>query len=68
MAHPMRKHSRARRDKRRSQWKLTLAGTTQCLQCGKRILPHRVCASCGYYRGKQVIVVAKKKKKEARAK
>jgi large subunit ribosomal protein L32 len=28
-----------------------------CAQCGARIMQHRVCPSCGYYKGKQVLTV-----------
>ena len=58
MALPKRKHSKARRDKSRTHWKLTVANLTKCPQCAHAILSHRVCPSCGYYRGRQVLVVA----------
>ena len=63
MAHPTRKHTRARRGKRRAHWNLTPATTTQCTQCAQRIRTHRVCPHCGYYRGKAVIAI--KVKQEA---
>ena len=28
-----------------------------CAQCGAHIKPHRVCPSCGYYKGRQVVSV-----------
>lgn len=62
MALPKRKHSKSRRDKSRTHWKLRLQSLSKCPQCAKPALPHRVCASCGYYRGRQVLVVAEKKK------
>ena len=65
MANPMRKHSRSRRDKRRANWKLTLPSLSKCPQCGKMLIPHRVCPQCGFYRGKQIIEVKEKKKKTA---
>lgn len=56
MAVPKRKVSKARRDKRRSNnWKLVLPGMIKCPKCGEIILSHRVCKSCGYYGGKEVI-------------
>ena len=61
MALPKRKHSKARRDKSRTHWKLTVASTTKCPQCAQPVLPHRVCPHCGSYRGRQVLVIAKKK-------
>jgi len=65
MALPKRKHSKARRDKSRTHWKLALPTTSKCTQCGQVVLPHHVCSHCGYYRGRQVIVVPSKTKEEA---
>ena len=63
MALPKRKHSKARRDMSRTHWKLALPTLTKCAQCAKPVAPHRACPHCGYYRGRQVIVVAEKKNK-----
>ena len=57
MAVPKRKVSKARRDKRRANWKLTNPGMVKCPQCQEYKLPHRVCMSCGSYDGKEVIKV-----------
>lgn len=65
MAHPTRKHTKARRDKSRMHWKLRVPSTTQCGQCGRRILPHRACPQCGQYRGRQVVAIRVKKDKAA---
>ena len=63
MALPKRKHSKARRDKSRTHWKLKVISLTNCPQCAKPILPHRVCPQCGYYRGRQVVLIQEKPKK-----
>jgi large subunit ribosomal protein L32 len=67
MPNPKRKHSKSRRDKRRSaNSKLYMANLSVCPQCGKLRLPHRVCPHCGYYNGKPVLVIEapeEKKKK-----
>ncbi len=56
MAVPKRKHSKARRDKRRSNvWKIKVPALMKCPQCGEFKLPHRVCKACGYYKGREVI-------------
>lgn len=55
MAVPKRKTSKARRDKRRANWKLVIPGMVACPQCGEYKMPHRVCKACGYYNGKEVI-------------
>ena len=57
MAVPKRKVSKARRYKRRANWKLTIPGMVKCPQCQEYKLPHRVCMSCGSYDGKEVIKV-----------
>ena len=56
MAVPKRKLSRARRDKRRSSvWKLEMPTLAKCPQCGEWKVPHKVCGSCGFYKGREVI-------------
>lgn len=56
MAVPKRKHSKARRDKRRSSvWKLDAPTLVTCNQCGSYRLPHQACGSCGFYKGREVI-------------
>ena len=60
MAVPKRKLSKARRDKRRSNvWKLSAPTLVKCPQCGELKVPHQECGRCGYYKGKEVINVAK---------
>ena len=54
MAVPKRKTSKARRDKRRANWKVSMPGMTECPQCGAEV-SHRVCKECGFYNKKQVI-------------
>jgi len=63
MALPKRKHSKARRDKSRTHWKLAMPSMTMCPQCAQPVVPHRVCGRCGYYRGRQVLVVREKAKR-----
>ena len=58
MAHPKRKSSKARRDKRRaSNFKLSAPAIVECPQCHEMKLAHRVCKSCGFYKGVEVIKV-----------
>lgn len=60
MANPKRRHSKARRDKRRTHDALSRPGTSVCANCGEVKLAHRVCPSCGQYRGRDVIEVEDK--------
>ena len=62
MAVPKGKISKARRNSRRANWKLSLPGIVECPQCHQMKLAHRVCKRCGYYDGKQVIVMDEEKK------
>jgi large subunit ribosomal protein L32 len=55
MAVPKRRTSKARRDKRRANWKLAVPGFSECPRCHEPKLPHRVCKACGYYKNKEVI-------------
>ncbi len=53
---PKRKHSKARRNTRRSNvWKIKVPAFSRCEECGALKLIHRVCKSCGYYKGREVI-------------
>lgn len=54
MAVPKRRHSTTRRNKRRSHDSITLPNPVACPQCGEAKLAHRVCPSCGTYKGRQV--------------
>lgn len=37
-----------------------------CPQCKARIVPHKVCPSCGYYGGREVIAVEVARSKKSR--
>jgi len=50
---PKRRISRTRRDKRRTHWKMTRPVFSTCSHCGQPARPHRVCTSCGFYRGRE---------------
>ncbi|HJO03472.1 MAG TPA: 50S ribosomal protein L32 [Acidobacteriota bacterium] len=55
MALPKRRHSRTRRDKRRTHDALRRPAQSLCPECGRAKQPHRACAHCGTYRGRQVV-------------
>jgi large subunit ribosomal protein L32 len=55
MPNPKRKHSKQRRDKRRTHYKMGLPTLAKCSNCGATIRYHYVCPECGYYRGKKAI-------------
>jgi large subunit ribosomal protein L32 len=57
MPNPKRRHSRARRDKRRAHDALSRPAVSRCSNCDEARLPHRVCPHCGYYKGREVVEV-----------
>lgn len=67
MALPKRKHSKARRDKSRTHWKLTTPSLSKCAQCGAALISHRVCTTCGFYRGRRVLVIRARKPAEPKS-
>jgi large subunit ribosomal protein L32 len=62
--HPKRKHSKGRRDRRRSQDALKAASLVVCSNCGAKRLPHTVCPNCGFYKGREVVQPKKEKKSD----
>ena len=57
---PRQRHTKSRRNRRRSHQALKVLGLTKCLKCGQPILPHQACKNCGTYKSRQVIDVMKK--------
>ncbi len=55
MAHPKRKRSTPRRDKRRTHYHAGAPTYVTCPNCGTTVLYHRVCNECGYYKGELAI-------------
>lgn len=59
MGVPKKRTSKMRRNRRRAaNSKLREAiQVILCPKCNEPVLPHRACAACGYYRGREVIAV-----------
>ena len=69
MAAPKQKHTKSRRNKRRSHQTLNKKHFSFCPKCGYPVLPHRLCWNCGTYAGREVVdVLAKLTKKERKKK
>jgi large subunit ribosomal protein L32 len=59
MAVPKKKKSKAKvRAGRASNWRLTASARSVCPRCTTVKLPHTVCPTCGWYKGRQAIDVA----------
>lgn len=57
MGVPKRKKSKSRKRQRQRSHRRETVAPQRCPKCGAPRLPHRVCPSCGYYRGRQVVTV-----------
>jgi large subunit ribosomal protein L32 len=57
MAVPKGKISKQRKRKRRGAMKAEMPTVNRCPKCGDPRIPHRVCPSCGTYKGVQVVDV-----------
>jgi len=54
---PKKKHSKKRQGGRSAHFTLRPGSLAECSQCHSARLPHRVCPTCGYYNGREVISV-----------
>lgn len=61
MAVPKGKVSKARRNSRKANWKISTPSIVECPHCHDYKLPHQACKKCGYYDGKEVVKVEKEK-------
>lgn len=59
MAVPKKKTSKSRKNMRRAHDFMTVPNLSVCPQCKSPKMPHRVCPSCGTYKGKEVAGVVK---------
>lgn len=61
----VKKHTKGKRNRRRSHLALKKTFLAVCGKCEREVLPHHICAYCGHYNGRQIIdVLAKLDKKE----
>ena len=54
---PKNKSSKARRDSRRANWKMSAPNLVKCSKCGALMMPHRVCKACGSYNKREIVKV-----------
>ena len=64
MAVPKRKQSKTRKRTRRAHDHVTMPNLSKCSHCHEPIIPHRVCPYCGFYKGKSIVPIIEKAKKE----
>jgi large subunit ribosomal protein L32 len=59
MPNPVKRHSKTRRNTRRANDFLTAPAASLCPQCNEVKLPHRACAKCGTYKGREITPIEK---------
>jgi large subunit ribosomal protein L32 len=62
MALPKGKISKARRNSRKANWKVSTPSIVECPNCHEMKKPHIACKKCGHYKGKEVINMKKEQK------
>ncbi|MFZ2154316.1 MAG: 50S ribosomal protein L32 [Candidatus Moraniibacteriota bacterium] len=66
---PKQRHNTARKGRRRAGQlikikKIVNVQSVACSNCEEKILPHRACPKCGFYKGREVVKIAKKTAKK----
>ncbi len=68
MGLPGKRRTKSSKLRRAAHFALKRVKLINCPKCHKPLMPHRVCAFCGYYRGQEVIKIKVKKGKEKKKK
>jgi len=61
---PAKRRSSSKARRNRAHYGLKQTSLSACLKCGKAVKPHTACAFCGSYKGREVIKIKTKVKKE----
>ncbi len=56
---PKKKSPKSRQGKRRSHLHVQPVALTKCPHCHHPRPPHQVCPSCGYYKGREAVLIGK---------
>jgi large subunit ribosomal protein L32 len=64
MSVPKQRHTKTRRDRKRKRFAVAIKKMQKCPKCGKPIMAHMTCISCGFYKGREVVDTLKKTKKK----
>lgn len=60
------RHTKTKQRHVRGHHKVSQLSFVECSNCKTSVLPHQVCANCGYYKGRKVIDVLAHLEKKAR--
>jgi len=65
MGLPSKRRTKTSKKERSSHFALKEKSSVNCPKCGQPIMPHRACAKCGTYKGREVIKVKSVSAKKA---
>lgn len=68
MAEPKKRLTRTRSGNRQSHDSISSINLISCPNCKAKIIPHRICKNCGYYKGLKIIKNRDEKKEESKKK
>lgn len=68
MAEPKKRLTRTRSGSRQAHDFIKVQSLVVCTNCKSKIMPHRVCNNCGFYKGEKIIKDKKEKKSETKKK
>lgn len=66
MGLPSKRRTKQQKRERASHFALVEQSLTTCSHCKRKILPHRVCPHCGYYRGRDVLMLSKRLERKSK--
>lgn len=64
MSVPKKRRTKSSVGKRRSHHALSSIKLNKCAKCGRAVKPHQACSFCGTYKGKEILKIKDKSKKE----
>lgn len=64
MSVPKKRRTKSSVGKRRSHHALKKVTLNKCPKCSKAVKPHKACAYCGTYKGREVVKIKTKKEKK----
>ena len=58
---PKKKRSKSKSRIKKAAWSIEVPTLRACSSCGALTYPHRVCTTCGYYKGVPQVAIKQKK-------
>jgi large subunit ribosomal protein L32 len=68
MGLPAKRRTKQSKRERAAHFALKAVTLSMCPKCKHTVKPHRVCANCGYYRGRDILKLASRDARKAKRK